>query len=58
VPPRWSIVRKQPLAVVHGESPYCARQTARSASAFGLSKASTIAIVCVAPALAAAAARL
>ena len=25
VPPRWSILRKQPLAVVHAGSPNCAR---------------------------------
>src|SRR5436190_6775067 len=52
VPPRWSILRKQPLAVVHAGSPNVLRYTARSASAVGSSNASTIATVRPAPAVA------
>src|SRR5665647_3744457 len=35
VPPRWSILRKQPFAVVQAGSPNWARYVARSASAVG-----------------------
>ena len=35
--PVWLTLRKQPLAVVHGASPYLLRYTARSASALGSS---------------------
>src|SRR5207302_8522815 len=45
VPPVWFTFLKQPLAVVHGGSPNCARYTARSDSALGSSKASMIATV-------------
>src|SRR5436190_20469372 len=43
--PTWLTLVKQPLAVVHAGSPNWARYTARSASAFGSSKASTMATV-------------
>src|SRR5438034_8639359 len=43
--PAWLTLLKQPLAVVHGGRPNWARYTARSASALGLSNASTIATV-------------
>src|SRR5260221_4351412 len=45
VPPFWSTLRKQPFAVVHGGRLYVLRYVARSASAFGLSNASTMATV-------------
>ena len=47
--PRWLTFRKQPLSVVHGGRPNVDRYTARSASTVGLSPASTIPTVCVAP---------
>ena len=37
VPPFWLILRKQPLAVVHGGSPNWLRYAARSDSAVGRS---------------------
>src|SRR5712671_2431644 len=49
VPPFWSTFRKHPLAVVQGGSPKVERYTARSLSAFGSSKASTMAMVWPAP---------
>src|SRR5881227_3021149 len=51
VPPSWSTFLKHPFAVVHAASPYCERYTARSDSAFGSSKASTIAMVLPEPPL-------
>src|SRR5689334_21332012 len=45
VAPFWLTLRKQPLAVVHAGRPNWLRYTARSDSAFGSSKASTIAMV-------------
>ena len=48
-PPRWLTFRKQPFADVQDGSPHAARYAARSASTFGLSNASTIAIVCPTP---------
>ena len=47
--PPWLTLLKQPLAVVHGGRPNWARYTVRSASALGLSNASTIATVCPPP---------
>src|ERR1700743_551744 len=43
--PLWLTLAKQPVAPVHGDRPYCLRYTPRSASALGLSKASTMATV-------------
>jgi hypothetical protein len=48
-PPFWLILRKQPLAVVHGGNPNWLRWAARSDSAFGSSYASTTATVLPAP---------
>src|SRR3989440_12717014 len=47
--PSWLTFVKHPLAVVHSGRPNWARYTARSASALGLSNASTIATVWPAP---------
>ena len=44
-PPPWFTFRKQPFALVQAGSPNRARYALRSASAFGLSYASTIATV-------------
>src|SRR5690242_16922952 len=52
VPPFWSTLRKQPLAVVQAERPNWLRYVPRSASAVGSSIASTIAIVWPEPAVA------
>src|SRR6266487_4311827 len=56
-PPAWLTFVKQPLATVQAGRPYWAGFTARSAAAFGSSKASTIATVSPWPATAAADAR-
>ncbi len=47
--PCWFTMRRHPLAVVHGGSPYCLRYTARSDARCGVLKASTIPIVWPAP---------
>ena len=49
--PCWLTIRRQPLAVVHGGSPYCLRYTARSDARCGVLKASTIATVWPVPPL-------
>src|SRR5215831_1584022 len=43
--PCWLTIRRHPLAVVHGGSPYCLRYVARSDARCGVLKASTIATV-------------
>src|SRR5262249_41042886 len=40
--PSWLTLLKHPVSLVHGARPYCERYIARSASAFGSSKASTM----------------